>query len=118
MRIATFNLESLDLPPKAGVALEERIEILRPQLERLDADILCLQEVNAQRRQGADVRTLEALDALLARTKYERYARASTTGVSGHGAADVHNLVTLSRWPSSVTPRSATRSCRPCPTRR
>jgi endonuclease/exonuclease/phosphatase family metal-dependent hydrolase len=99
MRIATFNLESLDLPPKASVALEERAEILRPQLERVDADILCLQEVNAQRRSGAEMRTLEALDSLLAGTKYERYARASTSGPAGHGAADVHNLVTLSRWP-------------------
>ncbi len=47
MRIATFNLESLDLPPKAAMALEARAEALRPALERLQADILCLQEVNA-----------------------------------------------------------------------
>jgi len=38
MRIATFNLESLDLPPKARVPLEVRAELLRPALERLQAD--------------------------------------------------------------------------------
>jgi endonuclease/exonuclease/phosphatase family metal-dependent hydrolase len=99
MRIATFNLESLDLPPRAEVALEERIELLRPQLERLEADILCLQEVNGQHRKGSPLRSLEALDVLLAGTRYGGYARAATTGPGGQGVADVHNLVTLSRWP-------------------
>jgi endonuclease/exonuclease/phosphatase family metal-dependent hydrolase len=99
MRIATFNLESLDLPPKAPVALEERVALLRPQIERLEADILCLQEVNGQYRKGALFRTLDALDALLAGTRYAGYARAATTGPGGQGVADVHNLVTLSRWP-------------------
>ena len=48
MRIATFNLESLDLPPKAHVPLEVRAQVLRPALARLEADVLCLQEVNGQ----------------------------------------------------------------------
>jgi endonuclease/exonuclease/phosphatase family metal-dependent hydrolase len=99
MRIATFNLESLDVPPKADVALEERCAVLRPQLERLEADVLCLQEVNGQHRAGELYRSLEALDELLAGTPYATYARAATTGPDGHGVADVHNLVTLSRWP-------------------
>jgi endonuclease/exonuclease/phosphatase family metal-dependent hydrolase len=99
MRVATFNLESLDLPPRADVELEERIELLRPQLERLDADVLCLQEVNGQHPKGGGARTLEALDALLAGTAYAGYARATTSGPGGRGVADVHNLVTLSRWP-------------------
>jgi exonuclease III len=42
MRIATFNVDSLDMTPNAAVALDDRIPILRPQLERLRADILCL----------------------------------------------------------------------------
>ena len=54
MRIATFNLESLDLPPKARVPLEVRAQILRPVLQRLEADILCLQEVNAPAHSGAN----------------------------------------------------------------
>jgi endonuclease/exonuclease/phosphatase family metal-dependent hydrolase len=99
MRLATFNLESLDLPPKARVPLEVRAEVLRPALERLEADILCLQEVNAQRVTGHGARTLAALDQLLAGTRYADYARATTTAGKGRKVADVHNLVTLSRFP-------------------
>ena len=99
MRIATFNLESLDLPPKAAMPLEARAEVLRPALERLRADILCLQEINGQHVAGQRDRALLALDQLLAGTCYAGYARAATTGPGGHGAADVHNLVTLSRYP-------------------
>lgn len=36
MRIATFNLENLDLPPKVHVTLEVQGEILRPALAKLD----------------------------------------------------------------------------------
>lgn len=99
MRLATFNLESLDLPPKAKVALEIRAQVLRPALDRLDADILCLQEVNGQHVSGQSDRALLALDQLLEGTQYASYERAYTTGGSGHGAASVHNLVTLSRYP-------------------
>ncbi len=99
MRLATFNLESLDLPPKARVPLEVRAEALRPALERLQADILCLQEVNGQHVAGREERSLVALDRLLAGTRYADYARVATTAGKGRGAADVHNLVTLSRFP-------------------
>lgn len=99
MRIATFNLENLDLPPKAQVPLEARAEILRPALQRLQADVLCLQEINAQHIKGQKERILAALDGLLKGTCYENYHRATTTSASGHGAADVHNLVTLSKYP-------------------
>ena len=99
MRLATFNIESLDLPPKAGMPLEARAEVLRPALERLDADILCLQEINGQHVAGREERELLALDRLLAGTKYANYARVATTGPKGRGVADVHNLVTLSRYP-------------------
>jgi hypothetical protein len=99
MRIATFNVESLDLPPKAHVPLEARAEILRPALERLQADVLCLQEINGQHMPGHDGRRLLALDRLLAGTSYAAYARVTTTGGWGRGLADVHNLVTLSRFP-------------------
>ena len=99
LRIATFNLESLDLPPKARVPLEVRAQILRPILQRLEADILCLQEVNAQHIAGQTGRGLVALDRLLAGTTYASYARVTTTGGNGRDLADVHNLVTLSRFP-------------------
>lgn len=99
MRLATFNLESLDLPPRASRPIEARVEMLRPELERAAADILCLQEVNGQHMPDSPDRVLAALDQLLEGTPYASFARASTLSPGGHGVADVHNLVTLSRWP-------------------
>jgi endonuclease/exonuclease/phosphatase family metal-dependent hydrolase len=99
MRLATFNIESLDLAPEAEVPLEARAVVLRPALERIAADILCLQEVNGQHVAGAPERRLVALDMLLQGTRYEAYHRAATSGPTGRGVASVHNLVTLSRYP-------------------
>ena len=99
MRLATFNIESLDLAPEAEVPFEARVAVLRPALERIAADILCLQEVNGQHVPGAPERRLVALDRLLQGTRYEAYQRAATSGPSGRGVASVHNLVTLSRFP-------------------
>jgi endonuclease/exonuclease/phosphatase family metal-dependent hydrolase len=98
MRVATFNVDSLDVPPRASIALEDRIAILAPQLVRLKADILCLQEINGQRTPERAHRALLALDKLLAGTDYAAFARAETVTADG-ALADVHNLVTLSRWP-------------------
>ena len=99
MRLATFNIESLGVPPDADVGVAERAEILRPQLERLDADVLCLQEVNSQRLKGAKERTLGALEALLKGTQYASYELSASHGAGGGALADVHNLVILSRFP-------------------
>jgi endonuclease/exonuclease/phosphatase family metal-dependent hydrolase len=99
MRLATFNIESLDLGPDVAVPFEARAAVLRPLLERLAADILCLQEVNGQHVAGAPERRLVALEKLLQGTRYETYSRAATTGPSGVGVASVHNLVTLARYP-------------------
>ncbi len=99
LRIATFNLESLDDRPGLEPALAARIAVLRPQLERLRADVLCLQEVNGQSPGGHAPRQLLALDALLEGTAYAGYHRAATEGPRGHGAYDVHNLAILSRFP-------------------
>jgi endonuclease/exonuclease/phosphatase family metal-dependent hydrolase len=96
-RIATFNLESLDDEAEAG-DFAARIAALRPRLLRLEADILCLQEVNGQHVAGARGRRLRALDRLVAETPYAEYARVATSGAGG-SALDVHNLVTLSRLP-------------------
>jgi endonuclease/exonuclease/phosphatase family metal-dependent hydrolase len=93
MRVATFNLENLDVP------LGPRALILRPALERLEADVVCLQEVNGQHIPHRHGRVLQALDELLAETQYAAFHRASTEPAEGAGAADVHNLVTLSRFP-------------------
>ncbi len=105
MRIATFNLESLDMEPGAEAAFERRAAVLRPQLENLAADVLCLQEVNGQHVTGKPERELTALSRLLAETRYDSYhlvasaARAAPKRHKG-GVADVHNLVILSRRPS------------------
>jgi len=93
MRVATFNLENLDVP------VELRALILGPALERLQADIVCLQEVNGQHVPGQRARALLALDQLQAGTPYATFHRVSTACADGAGAADVHNLVTLSRFP-------------------
>src|SRR5690242_8333066 len=94
LRIATFNLESLDESPR----LAERIACLRRQLTALEADLLCLQEVNAQKPDGGGPRRLQALDALLAGSPYAGFRRVSTATPDGD-PADVHNLVILSRLP-------------------
>jgi endonuclease/exonuclease/phosphatase family metal-dependent hydrolase len=99
MRLATFNIESLDLAPETEVPFEIRAAVLRPALERIAADVLCLQEVNGQHVAGAPERRLVALDMLLQGTRYEAYQRAATSGPTGRGVASVHNLVTLSRYP-------------------
>ena len=65
LRIATFNLENLDVRPGQTRPLPERVSALRPQLIRLAADILCLQEVNAQTCGPHRPRRLAALDRLL-----------------------------------------------------
>ena len=104
MRLASFNLENLDSGPGADPPLEARIGVLRPQLLRLEADILCLQEVNAQRAEGGKdaKRQLAALDGLLEDTPYSAFHRAATRWPDG-APFDKHNLVILSRWPLEET---------------
>lgn len=99
MRVATFNVENLGEPRAGGASLAERVEVLRPQLLRLRADILCLQEVDAQQQGRGHGRRLVALDALIAGTPYESCRRITTTSRSRGGPRDKHNLVILSRLP-------------------
>jgi endonuclease/exonuclease/phosphatase family metal-dependent hydrolase len=96
LRIATFNLENLDDKPEQKPTLDERIALMRPQLLRLDADVLCLQEVNGQEEQGQPRRLL-ALEKLLKNTPYADYQRISTTDESGQQVLDERNPVILSR---------------------
>lgn len=97
LRIATFNLENLDDRAGQQPTLEERIALMRPQLLRLDADILCLQEVNGQEVPGQPRRLL-ALEKLLAGTPYAGFHRVSTTTADGMQVYDERNLVILSRF--------------------
>lgn len=99
LRIASFNLENLSDRSSMGIEPLERHAILRPQLERLDADVLCLQEVDAQHGPESTPRSLRVLDELLAETPYRDFYRVHTMGTKGSGPRDRHNLVILSRWP-------------------
>ena len=124
MRLATYNLESLDLPPKAKISLDERAEVLRPVLERLDADILCPaggQRAACRWEEGTGARSPRPVAGWY---RYADYARAATTGPRG-GVLDVHNLVTLSRFPFARIARCCTArapaaapALRRCPARR
>ena len=100
LRIATFNLENLDDGPSVKPPLADRIPIIRPQLERVAADIICLQEVHAQGASGS--RTLAALDQLVSGTAYSTFHRATTLTTGGE-LYDQRNLVTLSRFPITDT---------------
>lgn len=91
LRIATFNLESLDADD-----LPRRVAALRPRLVALAADVLCLQEVNAQKANGR--RRFAALEAVFAGTAYAGYEIVSTLSADGD-PSDVHNLVVASRLP-------------------
>ena len=82
LRIATYNLENLDDRPDQVPTLEERIAVLRPALLRLHADIVCLQEINAQTGPGKE-RRLAVLDRLLEGTPYAEFDRAVTKSDSG-----------------------------------
>lgn len=97
LRIATFNLENLDDGAGEEPSLETRISLMRPQLVRVDADILCLQEVNGQGGNGGPRRLL-ALEKLLEGTRYEGYYTVSTRLADGSGPYAERNLVILSRF--------------------
>jgi endonuclease/exonuclease/phosphatase family metal-dependent hydrolase len=106
MRIATFNLENLDDETGQDPSLATRVAIMRPQLDRIAADILCLQEVHSQ--DSPQGRTLAALDTLLAGTRYEAYERLTTKTTSGQLYQE-RNLVILSRFPLIEHPRQIIR---------
>jgi endonuclease/exonuclease/phosphatase family metal-dependent hydrolase len=95
MRIATFNLENLGSTRRHGASFEDRAAVLRPQLERLKADILCLQEVDATK--VGDTRRAVDLERLIEGTPYAKHRLVISS--MGDGPADVHNLAVLSRLP-------------------
>lgn len=98
-RIATFNLENLDDHGRGGIDFDDRIAVLRPQLQRLRADILCLQEVNAHEDSKKGPRHLTGLDRLIEGTAYEQFQRVVSLNRAGRRPSDRHNLVILSRFP-------------------
>lgn len=97
IRIATFNVENLDDKTGQTPTLDERIKIMRPQLRRLEADILCFQEVNGQETEG-EPRKLLALKKLFQGTPYADYNIVSTKTSGGTDVYDERNLVVASRF--------------------
>ena len=96
LHIATFNLENLDDTEDQIPSLDERIKALKPQLERLEADILCFQEVHGQEKED-EKRQLLALQSLLQTTSYATYDLAHIK-TDNDEAFDKRNLVVASRF--------------------
>ena len=106
-KIATFNIENLDIQSSDySPTLDERIPTLRGTLTRLNADILCLQEVHGQELAAHTAnnpkRELSALRTLITGTQYANYYIVHTV-TSDDQAYDKRNLVILSRWPISLS---------------
>jgi len=100
LRIATFNLEELDDKPSLKPTFLERLPVMRPQVDRLRADILCLQEVHAQEQaQPGQPRELRALKKLIVGTPYEHFQHQAVTGTAPNEPYAERNLVILSRFP-------------------
>ena len=97
IRISTFNLENLDDKEGQTPTLDERITLMRPQFIRLNADVLCLQEVHGQETPN-EPRRLLALNKLLENTPYLAYHQISTKTADGAQVYDERNLVVLSRF--------------------
>lgn len=107
MRIATFNIENLDnKADSSNPPLEERAPTLRRILHRLQADILCLQEVHGQELPDHTAshpsRNLAALDTVVNGTPYAAFHRAHTV-TAGNVVYNERNLVLLSRFPIMAT---------------
>lgn len=99
MRIASFNLEDFPSDRPGDIPMEERIAALKPQIERLDADILCLQEVNADRLVPGVGRGFHGLTRLFEGTRHAACAWTASTVGNRHVFADKHNLVIVSSRP-------------------
>jgi hypothetical protein len=98
-RLATFNVENLDWSPSHEDEFDRRMATLAPVLNEISADVLCLQEVDAQKRGRHGDRRFVALDRLLARASYEHFHRATSMRPGADSPADIHNLAIISRWP-------------------
>ena len=106
-RIATYNIENLDFNgDDRNPSLQERAPFLRAMLNRLNADVICLQEVHGQELDDHSSKTpsrdLSALDYLLQGTDYANFYRAHTQ-TSKNVPYDERNLVVLSAFSITKT---------------
>lgn len=98
VRVATFNIENLDeTGPGVRPSLDERIALMRPQIVRLRADIVCFQEVHGQERVGQP-RALLALQRLLEGTNLDGATLVSTQDGQAW-VFDLRNLVVATHHP-------------------
>ncbi|MFN8524134.1 MAG: endonuclease/exonuclease/phosphatase family protein [Chloroflexota bacterium] len=97
VRIATFNMENLTDGPDERPPLAARIAVMKPQLTRLNADVLCLQEIIGTATPPPD--HLVALDTMLAGTQYAGYNRVFTAGSGNTSGHPDQRCVILSRFP-------------------
>lgn len=97
--LATFNAENLDFREGEEELFARRRGALVPLLAALEADILCLQEVNAPRASKTAARDFTHVDRLLAGTSYAGFHKIASMRPGTDEPADVHNLVVLSRFP-------------------
>jgi endonuclease/exonuclease/phosphatase family metal-dependent hydrolase len=98
-RLATFNIENLDWSHGHEAEFAIRMAVLKPIITELAADVICLQEIDAQKVLSHEQRRFLALDRLLSGTDYQSYHLATSVRPGTHRPADVHNLAILSRWP-------------------
>ena len=68
--------------------------------KEIAADVLCLQEVDAQKTSPHGSRQFLALERLLSDTAYQNYYQVTSVRPGSMAPADIHNLVILSRWPN------------------
>jgi endonuclease/exonuclease/phosphatase family metal-dependent hydrolase len=97
-RIATFNVENLDeTAPGERPSLAERVVLMKPQIVRLRADVVCFQEVHGQERPGQP-RALLALAELLVGTDLQD-ANVVSTKPQHDAVYNERNLVVVSHLP-------------------
>lgn len=103
LRVATFNIENLDTSSDdKNPSLKQRVAVLQKAINRLNASILCLQEVHGQElpdhTSSNPKRALLALDEVIKDTPYKHYQIAHTK-TSDNVPYDKRNLVVLSHFP-------------------
>ncbi len=106
LRIATFNLENLNDEKKKTPTLQQRKAVLRPQIQRMDAHIMCFQEVIGQKIDDShnDLLALKELleDTAFKGVDFSNKTMVSTTKKNGQVTLE-QNMVIVTRPDSGIT---------------
>ena len=108
--IANINLENLDWSRAHEMEFVRRMAVLRPILNDLAADVICLQEVAAQKPPPQVGRRFLALDRLLCDTAYQSYYRTTSVrpGTKRQSRIFVQQMKT--KWGAATPPTAASGS--------